>query len=225
MNLTGSKHKIWWLWLPLFFIIGEFMFERIAPENIVSWSVSENGPVEIFQFLIAAAACMLAAMTFFQVDYKTDPLPKIAMALGALGCFYIAGEEVSWGQWFIGWTTPAEWMAVNDQGETNLHNTSNWFDQKPRLILEIGVVVGGLILPFLIRKKPSLIPAWLKTLTPPARFGVLAGIYLYLRLVDAVGSGLHGNPYFRSSEIIEIVLFYFMLLYVFYIRERTLKRA
>ncbi|MEM7010876.1 MAG: hypothetical protein AAF585_05265 [Verrucomicrobiota bacterium] len=36
--------------------------------------------------------------------------------------FFIAGEEISWGQRLIGWATPA-WMAENNiQGETTIHN-------------------------------------------------------------------------------------------------------
>src|SRR3546814_4167282 len=54
----------------------------------------------------------------------------------------MAGEEASWGQHYAGWLTPDNWQALNDQGETNLHNTSSWLDQKPRTLLEIGVIVG-----------------------------------------------------------------------------------
>ncbi len=41
--------------------------------------------------------------------------------------------------------------ALNDQGETNLHNMSSWLDQKPRTLLEIWVVIGGIVIP--VREK------------------------------------------------------------------------
>ncbi|MCB9982820.1 MAG: hypothetical protein H6861_03965 [Rhodospirillales bacterium] len=47
---------------------------------------------------------------------------------------------------------------MNDQNETNLHNISSRFDQKPRLILLVGVVVGGLIIPALQHFKSKRVP-------------------------------------------------------------------
>src|SRR3546814_9825984 len=64
--------------------------------------------------------------------------------------------EASWGQHYAGWLTPENWQALNDQGETNLHNTSSWLDQKPRTLLEIGVIVGGILIPMLALRRPAL---------------------------------------------------------------------
>lgn len=58
------------------------------------------------------------------------------------GCVYFAGEELSWGQHLVGWSTPERLAALNDQGETNLHNISSWLDQKPRLALELWILTG-----------------------------------------------------------------------------------
>ena len=69
------------------------------------------------------------------------------------------GGGDSWGQHFLGWESSEFWQDINDQSETNLHNTSSWLDQKPRLILEIGVMVGGIVIPLLIKFKKGLLPA------------------------------------------------------------------
>jgi hypothetical protein len=61
-----------------------------------------------------------------------------------LGTFYMAGEEVSWGQWFFMWDTPDTFLEINDQHETNLHNVSSWMDQKPRLLLELWALFGAI---------------------------------------------------------------------------------
>lgn len=66
--------------------------------------------------------------------------------LVTIGCVYFAGEEISWGQHLLGWQTPEELKAINDQRETNLHNISSWLDQKPRFLLELFVLFGGVIL-------------------------------------------------------------------------------
>jgi hypothetical protein len=48
---------------------------------------------------------------------------KLLVYLGlALIYFFIAGEEISWGQRIFHIATPASWAAQNTQGETNLHN-------------------------------------------------------------------------------------------------------
>ena len=69
------------------------------------------------------------------------------LALWALALLYFAGEEASWGQWYFGWQTPDWFLAANDQGETNLHNMSSWLDQKPRILIEVFIFIGGLLIP------------------------------------------------------------------------------
>jgi hypothetical protein len=62
-------------------------------------------------------------------------------------CVYFAGEELSWGQKIFHWETPAFIGELNDQNETNLHNISSWFDQKPRLLFELWVLTAGIVVP------------------------------------------------------------------------------
>ena len=64
-----------------------------------------------------------------------------------LGATYFALEEVSYGQHMFGWGTAETWKELNNQGETNLHNVHALFDQLPRLLLTIGILIGGVIMP------------------------------------------------------------------------------
>ena len=64
-----------------------------------------------------------------------------------LGATYFALEEISYGQHMFGWGTAESWQALNDQGETNLHNVHPLFDQLPRLLLTLGILIGGVIMP------------------------------------------------------------------------------
>ena len=64
-----------------------------------------------------------------------------------LGATYFALEELSYGQHMFGWGTAESWQALNDQGETNLHNVHPLFDQLPRLLLTVGILIGGVIMP------------------------------------------------------------------------------
>lgn len=46
----------------------------------------------------------------------------VVFVLGVVGTAFIVGEEISWGQRIFGWATPEQLEALNQQGETNIHN-------------------------------------------------------------------------------------------------------
>ena len=64
-----------------------------------------------------------------------------------LGSAYFALEEISYGQHIFSWGTSETWKELNDQDETNLHNVHAIFDQVPRALLSLGILIGGIILP------------------------------------------------------------------------------
>jgi len=64
-----------------------------------------------------------------------------------MGAAYFALEEISYGQHMFGWGTADSWKELNDQDETNLHNVHALFDQVPRALLTLGILVGGVVLP------------------------------------------------------------------------------
>ncbi len=64
-----------------------------------------------------------------------------------MGASYFALEEVSYGQHLFGWGTGETWKVLNDQEETNLHNVHALFDQVPRGLLTLGILIGGVFLP------------------------------------------------------------------------------
>jgi len=102
-----------------------------------------------------------------------------------------------------------------------LHNTSSWLDQKPRLILLIGSVTGGLIIPFLQRFKPSVLPKKFEIIYPPAILGVTAALAVSVNLIDKIFELFTKFPILsRGSEVEELYLFYFVLLYLIVLRRR-----
>ncbi|MGD2171924.1 MAG: hypothetical protein PVF80_07465 [Gammaproteobacteria bacterium] len=64
-----------------------------------------------------------------------------------LGSLYFGLEELSYGQHIFGWKAGETMSKLNDQQETNLHNISAVFDQLPRTLLELGILVGGIVMP------------------------------------------------------------------------------
>src|SRR5690606_20297023 len=104
----------------------------------------EDGIYENTQFFIIAAAFLTAVMTLVRLPAREKPLLFGWIALAALCSFYVAAEEISWGQRIIGWDTPESWLAINDHKETNLHNSFVLGDKVPRIVLEVAICLGAL---------------------------------------------------------------------------------
>ncbi len=167
------------------------------------------------------AAFFVALFTLFKLDWKTQKLLGLWVGLFALASFYITGEEMSWGQQLLHWNTPESWSQINNQNETNLHNTSDWLDQKPRMLLQIGILFGGIIFPLIRKFKPGLLPQKFKIIYPPDILSVTAFIALLVNMGDRVNDFLKNIVLFeRASEVEELYLFYFVLLYLIVLRQR-----
>jgi hypothetical protein len=108
--------------------------------------IIENATVLILMLGVVAGLLALRACT------RRSPRWLGAwVALITACCFLFAGEELSWGQHLAGWSTPEGWGQVNDQQETNLHNVSGLLDQVPRGLLTLAALVGGTIVPVLVK--------------------------------------------------------------------------
>jgi hypothetical protein len=224
-NYLKSAPPSPWIWLGIPFLIIAMMigFELTLTGHDLSAMYSENGPLELLQFGFMVLASFLAARLVFEADDKLMKLWALALFAGSI---YIAGEEVSWGQWLVGWGTPEFWASFNDQNETNLHNTSAWFDQKPRLILFIGMVVGGLIIPALRRWKPSVLPQRYADFYPGDYMAVTTIGVLVPYTIQKIGEELYGVSFFeRVSEIQEAYIYFFILLYISGLRKLKKSQA
>ena len=216
-ELKLISSTVWWLWLPII-ALGTFtVIELFAPSKFYAVFVGENGPLEYLQVFIILAAIILAFRGIRHSKQAQNKMYIFACALAAAGSIYIFGEEISWGQHVFKWATPQEWSLVNDQQETNLHNTSSWLDQKPRLVLEIGVIVGGLILPGVLRYRENMIPSWLAEVTPPGRMAVIALCFITIKFFDKLGDATEFVFYKRASEMTEMYIYYFVALYLYYL--------
>ena len=213
--MTENKiPKILWLWIPLAIAIGQVILELTVDKTIVSISHSENGPHELMQFFFITMAGVVAALILIKFHSVMNLLIKAWIFIALLACIYVSGEEVSWGQHFFDWTTPDFWSELNDQQETNLHNTSSWLDQKPRLILEIGVIVGGLLMPLIEKFKPSWLKTKFEVLYPPITLWVTALMAELPKYIEKINNELGNDFFVRESEIQELFFFYFVLLYL-----------
>ena len=214
--------RFWWLWLPVAVLLILFAWPQAFPVSYNAWVGGERGALESLHVLIPLASMVLAGRMLFLAQVRRQPLLWAWLALAALGSLYIAGEEASWGQNYLGWGTPEGWQAINDQNETNLHNTSSWLDQKPRALLELGVILGGIVIPLAALRWPAIRRASLAIILPPFLCLPSAAIAEAVRMSERILNVFTpGTTLFdRASEVQEFYFYLFILLYLIVLRRR-----
>lgn len=218
--MSIKSDKILWLWLPILGVAAQILVELFVPANQIADFHSESGPHETIQALLTLVGAFLAFKILLMPQVKERIFVFLWVLLAFLACIYITGEETSWGQHIIGWNTPEYWAQLNDQGETNFHNTSSWLDQKPRLVLEIGVLIGGVLIPALHYFKVSL-PQKFHLIYPDSRVFTTSIIALGITITDKIDDAMKDIEIMhRASEVEEVYLFYFVFLYLIYLRQK-----
>ena len=213
-----------WLWLvlPLAVAAALSLTAHAAPEFYRRWIIPERGPLEISQLVLMLSAFALALKTLFLPVLRTRPMLAAWVAVLAVASLYVAGEEASWGQHYFRWATPENWAAINDQGETNLHNVSSWLDQKPRSLLEAGVILGGIVMPLATIWRPRIRRSPGAIILPPLSCLPAAALAEFARFSERIldSFGYQVYPFERSSEVQEFYFYLFILLYLVVLRRR-----
>jgi hypothetical protein len=177
---------------------------------------TELGFAEQGQNLTLFIALLLAIWTLVRAN--TTPL-RAWLGLIVFGLVYLLGEETSWGQHYFGWSTGGIFERINDQGETNFHNTEGgWLDQKPRAILLLGMILGTIVHPLVrwARKGRGLFdnPWWLAPTfasLPPVVFSQLAALPKH---IDKLNIFPYGLNLARWSELEELFIYIFFITYL-----------
>jgi hypothetical protein len=190
---------------------------------------SEAGLVENATVLTALGGAGLALSIWGLRGRLGAPVLGFWFLLFALGLIFLAGEEISWGQQYLHWETPAGFAARNYQRETNLHNLQGVDVDAPAVILGLGVFVGGIAWPLwvLVRRRAGVMDGWLGSLWPSARLWPAAAIALALWATEVtlVQRGLDQSPALRTHyvairEAVELFLIVYVLLYLADVRRR-----
>ncbi len=199
-------------------------FAHVAATDDVRWaeylekdSYEGAGLIEDLTFFVLIPGILAAAFALvkWRKRVKWNWL-KVYLALWILACVYFAGEEVSWGQWWFGWETPEVFEQINYQGETNIHNTTSWLNQKPRAAVETFIMVAGLLVPVglvALRKKVGRVDERLRWILAPSMCWAAAAYFLVVRTASWVSV----HPLWDKmdeSELRELTIAWFLTLYL-----------
>lgn len=218
----GKDEAWWWLWLPIAITIAVVVIFRTNEAFYRDWILPEGyGVLELSQFIFAATGSFVAARLLFDPYVKGWPLLKGAVFIFAFACFYIAGEEHSWGQHFFQWQTPEYWSAINRQQETNLHNTFGAANHLPQVILEIGILVGGILMPLWQRFFGPFRHGLLQLFAPSSVLVPTALCVAFFKIAKRIGDDDAAlDLVTRPSEAMETFFYLFILFYLIIFTRR-----
>ncbi|MGE3314239.1 MAG: hypothetical protein AB7O26_03910 [Planctomycetaceae bacterium] len=138
-NLS-SRAARWMFWSPVFGTL--VVLASCAYRPLFTFLLDEDGLAEWLQFGLFAIACVSGVVIARQLTKSRNVFYASLFGLFAIGMFFCAGEEISWGQRVFDVETPEGLLEVNKQNETNLHNVGNTLTYM-RLVMATGAVVGG----------------------------------------------------------------------------------
>jgi hypothetical protein len=167
-------------------------------------------------FLIPAIIFGIVTLATHRTLFKSHKHVAFWILMWTLACIYFAGEEISWGQWLVGWETPDAIAQINDQQESNLHNMSSWLDQKPRLIVETWIFLSGVVWTIIrkVRKKTSThkLSKWISLATIPSVCFSAAVTFTLFFLADQ--TSIDYLKRLGNTEIRECFVALFFLIYL-----------
>ena len=227
--MNKDIHKLVWLVLPIGTALIPYVARSVG-EHTDSFMYGEMGVIENLTVLFLFVA--IVSTVLFLISNRTNfKMLSVWMVIFLLGAIYYAGEELSWGQHFVGWETPEQWAEINDQQETNLHNTNGLFDQVPRTLLSLGALIGGVLIPLYrwfkhyVLDKDLLIDWILPTFVclPAALMTILIS---WQKIYETFGSEIPEALHISVGETKECMLALFMMMYALSIwyRNRQLRQ-
>lgn len=212
------------LFLMVYFLYTSFFDPQLMAQHLVKDDVDRGGLVENMTFFVLIPGIIAGIVAFIKNRSQMKPWFTAYWLLAwILACIYFAGEEVSWGQWYFEWQTPEAVTQINDQNETNLHNTSTWFDQKPRTLVEIWIFVTGLVFPLIsLATRKNLANAFNGWVHPSVHLFSAALFFTAVRFSAWIDQQPTLQLIFASSELRELCVAIFLSLFLisFLVRQK-----
>ena len=231
MRLSDDIPAWIWLWLVLLPLVIQFGSWALLQDRSTYVALFENefGAVEILTAILLIPAAGLAwasARIFWRNGARIVSALLVAFALG---CIFLLGEEISWGQHYFNWSSPEYFQTHNRQSETNLHNMPYFNKNLLKWFVVSGILVGGLLVPLGMRTFASVagrdgprflwllptyvcVPAAIVVVTTHIGVKILKG-YGYESVAGLIGISVR--------EITELYIAIFFLIYALSLYRRV----
>lgn len=187
--------------IPIWFL-GISAWVTLLPFDQFITFTHEDGLVEEAQFIfVLFTTSLLFLETHFNAKLKNKS-KTLLFAVVTLAFFFVAMEEISWGQRIFHFSTPTELQAINVQNETTIHNIGilNALQQ----VGYIGLCVLGTVGGFLHSRKKEKWNVWIPTILP---------WFLFIPAIYYIVFVFNKNVY-PWAEVMEMLFYSGLLLWV-----------
>ncbi|MFA6814252.1 MAG: hypothetical protein WCR60_01750 [Patescibacteria group bacterium] len=167
-NLNKRNIKIALFILPLYLTLLSF-FIHLRNNQLFRLLIEDDHLIEysqFFLFLLSSLICFFLRKFW----WSKERFLGILFLFLAIGCFFVAGEEISWGQRLLNIETPEQLAERNTQDELTIHNIDVLFGMVYRVYMIIGLLGSTAWMFFKLLKKQfstkisrilsNLIPDW-----------------------------------------------------------------
>ena len=184
----------------------------IDPDFFTNRYMMEDGEIEYATVILLLASCVLIMSRWLRLRKVNNVYFSLVSWFVFIAFFFVAGEELSWGQRIIGIETTEYFKENNDQEELNLHNLVVGGVKINKLIfgliLTTAILIYMVLVPILFHRLKSvnnLLDRWYIPV-PRLRHTVS---YLALTLVILI------IPAGKNWELLEFgsVLIFFLILW------------
>jgi hypothetical protein len=200
----------WGLVIAPFVVLAAFLATYPA-RSLFRLLMGEDGIVEWTQFVCLVIALPIAAGLTWTLARRRHLLLAGLFALVTLGVFFVAMEEISWGQRILDFATPTGLVDINDQGEANIHNIP--LIEHAFGFAELAVSIYAIVASIAVALTRPAVPR-LYLLVPPVftagAFAIAAG-YRLARLTVASDGTFVIN---RIGEAAELFLYAAILVFL-----------
>ncbi len=231
ISYQGPEFLLYWF-IPLLTASTFFASYAIGPAAYDIWVMAPLGFTEgliggILLITVLTGIYILSKPVIWQ-----NASLRFWLILYVLAVFYFMGEDQNWGQYYreryFGYEVSQYFLDNNKEQETNLHNMSSWFNEKPRILVTIWVFIAGLLVPlgwkWPVEKTKKFVP---QIMWADARILPLAVLALTIRWPERLRYVIadFDAKAIRYSEVQELFYAFFMLLFLVQIYQRTQNAA
>lgn len=233
---TGQQNRSSRFWLlhiglPVFLLGGALLAGYLGGSVKAFVLDSDISVQETVTGAMTFAAAVIVAYALARSDRALDWRLKTWLLLFVAAMIFFVGEDLNWGQHYVGWTASDYFLENNREQESNLHNM--WpllFNRLPRAVIQIWLVVACILVPLGWRLPVRLTQGFVpEALWPDRRLVFPATLVFLFKGVRQLSASMQSSDNWllamRHSETEELLIACCLLLYALMLKERISGRS